>query len=66
MRHHAEACFTDTKDVAAELGHWENKKAAQLACVGHAGEPLNWHEPWPGIWSAQSEAYWYRVVAHQD
>ena len=66
MRYRAEACFTDTEDVAADLGQWESKKAAQLACIGHADEPLNWQEPWSGMWQAWSEAYWYRIVASRS
>lgn len=66
MRYRAEACFTDTDDVAANLGSFDDKKTAQLACMGHADEPLTWQEPWPGMWQARSEAYWYRVVALRD
>ena len=49
--------------MAADLGSWESKKAAQLAYAGHAGEPKAWQEPWPGMWQARSEVYWYRIVA---
>ena len=66
MRYRAEALFTDTDDVTADLGHFETRKAAQRACVGQAGETLNWQEPWPGMWQSRSEAYWYRVVAIRD
>lgn len=42
MRYRAELCFGDTEDMAADLGHFERRKTAQLACVDYADEPLNY------------------------
>ena len=50
MRYRAEAFRRDTDDLAADLGHWESKRGAQAACVGHARELLTWDQPWSGIW----------------
>jgi hypothetical protein len=61
MRYRAEACFIDTEDVAADLGHWESRWDAQAACMAHALEVLTWEQARPGIWQASTNVYWYRV-----
>jgi len=66
MRYHAEAWFTDTEDVAADLGHFETAAEDRSACASHDGAALSWQEPWDGMWYAQGKAYWYRVVAQRD
>ncbi|WP_407572161.1 hypothetical protein [Deinococcus altitudinis] len=66
MRFQTDVFHLDTEDFAADLRQWESKKAAILACVAHAGEPLTWHEPWSGTWNARSQVYWYRITRNFD
>jgi hypothetical protein len=66
MRHRAEACHFDTQEVAAALGHFETQTEARKACAVHAGTALSWQQPWAGIWNAQGEHSWYRVVSELE
>ncbi|MGY2892729.1 hypothetical protein [Deinococcus sp. UYEF24] len=66
MRYRAEACFIDTEDVVADLGHFETATEARSACASYEGAVLWWEQPWAGIWQAQGKRYWYRVVSEAE
>ena len=61
MRHRAEACFIDTEDVAADLGHFETATEARSACAAHADVVLSWQQTWEGMRQAQGKASWHQV-----
>ena len=65
MRYRAEVYQWNTEELVAELGYWESRQAAQMICVAfqRAPLPLFWEQPWEGIWQAEADAYWYKVVA---
>lgn len=66
MRYRAEAHHTDTRKLALELGEWETRREAQIACIGHVGQPLVWEERSLGFWQARTEGYWYQIIATRD
>jgi hypothetical protein len=63
MRYRAEACHLESEELAEDLLHWESRRDAATACERHARTPLQWQLRHAGLWEAQSERYWYRIVA---
>ena len=63
MRFRAEAYQIDTDDLVTDLGHWENRRDAQAACMAHASELMTWEQNFRGIWQASTNVCWYKVVA---
>lgn len=63
MRYRAEVYQQGTDQLVADLGYWESKRTAQMVCVAFQRTPLFWEQPFAAIWQADSDAYWYKVVA---
>jgi hypothetical protein len=66
MRYQAEAHYTSTDDLVANLGHWETRLAAVMACQEHALQTLVFEERWHSCWEARATVYWYRIRATPD
>ena len=63
MRYRAEVYRIKTDELVADLGSWESRLSAQLACLAYQRMILAWNEPRPGCWVAEAAACSYRVTA---
>jgi hypothetical protein len=62
MHYRAEVYRIKTDELVADLGSWESRLLAQLACLGYRRMILVWNEPRPGRWLAEAAACSYRVT----
>ncbi|WP_407543496.1 hypothetical protein Q0M94_27395 (plasmid) [Deinococcus radiomollis] len=54
MRYGAEVYRVKTNELLVDLGVWESKLRAQMACLAYQRMILVWNESWPGVWLAEA------------
>lgn len=63
MTHRAEVLLLETDHIGTDLGEFETAAEAHSACAEQEGGVLTWLQPWEGLWEAQGEGRWYRVIS---
>jgi len=63
MTHRAEVLLLEADHVGTDLGAFERAIEARSACVRHEGGRLSRLEPREGLWEAQGQGRWYRVIS---
>ena len=66
MRYRAEVYRTDSDELLVNVGHWETRREAVMACEEHALQTLVFEEHWPTCWEARATVYWYRIRVTPD
>jgi hypothetical protein len=66
MRYRAEIYRTDSNDLLVNVGHWETRREAVMACEEHALQTLIFKEQWRNCWEAWATVYWYRIRVTPD
>jgi hypothetical protein len=66
VQHRVEVYEPETEVLLDTLGKFETATEARTACAAHACTVLSWQQPWVGIWNAQGEHSWYRVVSELE
>ena len=66
MRYRAEVYRVKTNALLVDLGVWESKLRAQMACLAYQRMILVWNESRPGVWLAEAASCSYKVTATTD
>lgn len=62
FRFKAEASSSRSSSQKVDLGTWDRRYDARVACEAHAEQTLAFQEAWRGLWQASSETSVYHII----